>query len=369
MNGNFNRRRFLQTTAGVAAGAAVGVTASAGPTSGVAIVVDPADAVASSAAARWAAGELERALAERGVSARIYETLRRLLRATCESWRPEWLRPAPRRRSKPQARARKRRPRARPGGARAVPGKRRRVGVRARRARPDVCAPGTGRPRAPRRRPAGGAGRAQAGDRAPGQHRPQRHAAVHQRRRRQALVQRPRDVAGVPLHAGRAALQPLQPGLRHRLRLPDATSPTPTSCSPIRSCSPCPDTTCACRSCRTPSAIATSRCCASSASRPWRAAWSSSWASGCTATSGSTARTRTTRSKASRRNPRALLPRRSAGSAPGRPEDQRRHLPHPRRERRRRRAATSSGRPSSTAWRPAAARSRSTCTPRAWTRA
>ncbi len=75
MNGNFNRRRFLQTTAGVAAGAAVGVTASAGPTSGVAIVVDPADAVASAEAARWAAGELERALAERGVSARIYERL------------------------------------------------------------------------------------------------------------------------------------------------------------------------------------------------------------------------------------------------------------------------------------------------------
>ncbi len=32
---------------------------------------------------------------------------------------------------------------------------------------------------------------------------------------------------------------------------------------PIRSCFPCPDTTCACRSYRTPNAIATWRCCVS----------------------------------------------------------------------------------------------------------
>ena len=44
-----------------------------GETRDVAIVVDPADAVASSPPARWAAGELERALTERGVSARIFE--------------------------------------------------------------------------------------------------------------------------------------------------------------------------------------------------------------------------------------------------------------------------------------------------------
>ena len=43
---------------------------------------------------------------------------------------------------------------------------------------------------------------------------------VHQRRGGQALVQRPRDVAALPHHAGRAALQPLQPRLRHRLRFP-----------------------------------------------------------------------------------------------------------------------------------------------------
>jgi hypothetical protein len=72
MNGSLNRRRFLQTAASVAAGAAAGVTSAAGETRGVAIVVDPADAVASSAVARWAAGELERTLAERSVSARVY---------------------------------------------------------------------------------------------------------------------------------------------------------------------------------------------------------------------------------------------------------------------------------------------------------
>jgi hypothetical protein len=65
---NLNRRRFLQT----AAGAAVGTAGAADKTQGVAIIADLADAVASSAPARWAAGELERALVERGVSARVY---------------------------------------------------------------------------------------------------------------------------------------------------------------------------------------------------------------------------------------------------------------------------------------------------------
>ena len=67
MNGNLNRRRFLQAAAGAA-----GVAAAQGKTRSVAIVVDPADAVASSEAARWAAEELARALTERGLSARIY---------------------------------------------------------------------------------------------------------------------------------------------------------------------------------------------------------------------------------------------------------------------------------------------------------
>ena len=73
VSGNLNRRQFLRTAAGAAAVAAVGVTGAEGNTRAVAIVVDPADTVASSAAGRWAAEELERALAERGVSARIYE--------------------------------------------------------------------------------------------------------------------------------------------------------------------------------------------------------------------------------------------------------------------------------------------------------
>jgi hypothetical protein len=69
MNRELNRRRFLQATAAAAAA----TTTAAGKTQGVAIVVNPGDAVASAEAPRWAAGELERALTERGVSARIYE--------------------------------------------------------------------------------------------------------------------------------------------------------------------------------------------------------------------------------------------------------------------------------------------------------
>lgn len=77
MSWNLNRRKFLQAAAGAAAGVAAGLPAGlaavADKTRGVAIIADPADAVASSATARWAAGELARALTERGVSARIYD--------------------------------------------------------------------------------------------------------------------------------------------------------------------------------------------------------------------------------------------------------------------------------------------------------
>ena len=68
MNGKLDRRRFLQTTAAVAAAA----TTAKGQSRNVAIVIDPADPVASSAPARWAAGELERALTERGIKVRAY---------------------------------------------------------------------------------------------------------------------------------------------------------------------------------------------------------------------------------------------------------------------------------------------------------
>ena len=84
--------------------------------------------------------------------------------------------------------------------------------------------------------------------------------------------------------AGDASLQPLSPRLRARLRRPAAGDRLLPACSSIRSCSTCPATTCAPRICRTRSAIATWRRCASSASRRWRAAWTSSWASGCMAT-------------------------------------------------------------------------------------
>ena len=71
MNRKLNRRQFLCTAAGAAASlAAAGATN--GKPAGVAIVIDSADSVASSGAARWAAEELERALRERDVPARIY---------------------------------------------------------------------------------------------------------------------------------------------------------------------------------------------------------------------------------------------------------------------------------------------------------
>lgn len=73
MDGNLSRRQFVQVTAGAVAGVAAGVTPVAGKTRGVAIVNDLADAVASSTAAKWAAGELARTLAEHGISAHVYE--------------------------------------------------------------------------------------------------------------------------------------------------------------------------------------------------------------------------------------------------------------------------------------------------------
>jgi hypothetical protein len=68
---NVTRRRFLQVAAGMTAGVAAGVPAVGEPRS-VAIVIDPHDAVASSAPARWAAGELARALTGRGVAAGVH---------------------------------------------------------------------------------------------------------------------------------------------------------------------------------------------------------------------------------------------------------------------------------------------------------
>ena len=61
MNRKLNRRQFLCTAAGAAASlAAAGATNATGEASGVAVVVDPGDTVASSGTARWAAEELER---------------------------------------------------------------------------------------------------------------------------------------------------------------------------------------------------------------------------------------------------------------------------------------------------------------------
>lgn len=74
MSGKFDRRQFLLTAAGAAASlAAARATTTSGTTTGVAILMDPADTVASSGAVRWAAEDLARALTERGIPARIYE--------------------------------------------------------------------------------------------------------------------------------------------------------------------------------------------------------------------------------------------------------------------------------------------------------
>src|SRR5579859_2040048 len=64
-----SRREFLKTSA-LAMGAVPTLTRNA---RGVAIVLDPADAIASSIPARWAAGELQCALTDRDVFAAIYE--------------------------------------------------------------------------------------------------------------------------------------------------------------------------------------------------------------------------------------------------------------------------------------------------------
>jgi hypothetical protein len=56
---NLSRRRFFHAAAG---------------TRGVAIIVDPRDAVASMPVARWAAEELQRALTKRGAAARTAVT-------------------------------------------------------------------------------------------------------------------------------------------------------------------------------------------------------------------------------------------------------------------------------------------------------
>jgi len=74
---NFNRRQFLRTAAGAAVAAAASVTTFAGKEQGVAIIVDPSDALASSPPARWAATELVHALTKRGVSAAMYENAAR----------------------------------------------------------------------------------------------------------------------------------------------------------------------------------------------------------------------------------------------------------------------------------------------------
>jgi hypothetical protein len=79
---HLDRRQFLEITAGAAAGAAASVVAASAETRAVAVIVDPADAVASSPVGRWAARELATALAERGLATAIYPAAKDVPAAT-----------------------------------------------------------------------------------------------------------------------------------------------------------------------------------------------------------------------------------------------------------------------------------------------
>ncbi|SPE43578.1 exported hypothetical protein [Candidatus Sulfopaludibacter sp. SbA3] len=74
MNGmsEIRRREFLL---GTLAGAPLAMAQTVGAAS-VALIADPADPVAASAPARWAAAELKQALTDRGIAVSQYETIR-----------------------------------------------------------------------------------------------------------------------------------------------------------------------------------------------------------------------------------------------------------------------------------------------------
>jgi hypothetical protein len=73
---HLDRRQFLEITAGAAAGAAASAVPAPAETRAVAVIVDPADAVASSPPGRWAARELVGALAARGLATAIYPSVK-----------------------------------------------------------------------------------------------------------------------------------------------------------------------------------------------------------------------------------------------------------------------------------------------------
>ena len=72
---NWNRRRFLKVVGTAAATSGVSSKALGKQTAGVAIAVDPSDAVAAAKPAAWAAGQLAQALQARGIAVRRIATL------------------------------------------------------------------------------------------------------------------------------------------------------------------------------------------------------------------------------------------------------------------------------------------------------
>lgn len=79
-NSRLSRRDFLRQTS-LAAGAGITTAALASAGSGVSIIIDPSDKIASSAPARWGLAELEQALKAKGITVRKQRTLTEVPRA------------------------------------------------------------------------------------------------------------------------------------------------------------------------------------------------------------------------------------------------------------------------------------------------
>ena len=232
-----DRRNFLKQTGMAIGAAAAGPGALAQARGRVSVVMDPKDPVASAPPVRWAAQELQRALAERGMAGGQFDSADLtadtdfcILAAGPTFAGAAGPRPLITVPDTPEALT-------------IVPtwlSDRSGLTVLGRDPRGLVYALLEIADRVRHSEPISALAMHQAYYRAARQRRPQHLPPVRQRRGGQALVQRPRNVAALSHHAGRAALQPLQPGAGHRATISCAKSPTPISCSPTRSCSPVP---------------------------------------------------------------------------------------------------------------------------------
>ena len=206
-----NRRRFLQTAGSVAALSG----SSAAAVRAVSLVVDPSDSVANSAPAKWAAQELERSLKAAGGTVQMCRDL-------SEAKQGNQCIVAAASRSAAAQDLLKRAGVSIPDSPEAlglVPGSRALLAVGHDTRWSCVRPPRLGRSRAKW----SASPSSKTLDREATQSHSQLDPSLHERRGRQALVQRPRDVAAVSDDARDAALQSFQPGAWHRLRLPPAS--------------------------------------------------------------------------------------------------------------------------------------------------